>query len=485
LAELNHADRAPAASVFAVTGSRASAISMGTAFAIGRGRSSIRFATCAHVIREVGAEGLRVGGATSRIVSCGDPDGPDDLAIIEADEADVVAQAQGVIRPLSLGFGGETGEDCVAWGFAPVVDYPYPPRDSAPLADLIQLRPIRVRLGAPIRVQRPGGPQVAMWQLATSEELPPGLSGSPVIEAVTDEVIGVASIGETGARRGMAIAAAALEPLWPAVLGKLFKPHDHRGLRFVPIPRGGFTMGTSERRAEELMQHGEVARVANETSATRIVTRSYHISRYPVSNAQYARFVEATGHVVPYRDDPLSRPSSWDPVTRQPPARIEDFPVVLVTWHDATAYCRWLGGRLPTEAEWEKAARGPDGREWPWGDVWDSNCCNTAERGLRDATPVGAFSPAGDSPYGVADMSGNVWEWCNSAAFPYPYSATDGRESPAALGPRVLRGGAWGESRYQARCASRNNTEADDCGFTVGFRVVLPSDSAALTPEDR
>jgi toxoflavin biosynthesis protein ToxD len=155
--------------------------------------------------------------------------------------------------------------------------------------------------------------------------------------------------------------------------------------------------------------------------------------------------------------------------------------VVLVSWDDAVAYCEWLGGRLPTEAEWEKAARGTDGREWPWGDQWDPARCNTMESfNPPHMTAAGSFSPSGDSPYQVADMSGNVWEWCASVIVPYPYQSADGRESRAALGQRVIRGGSWGEGRYRCRCASRNATKPDDMGFTIGFRVVLDADSDLL-----
>jgi formylglycine-generating enzyme required for sulfatase activity len=118
-----------------------------------------------------------------------------------------------------------------------------------------------------------------------------------------------------------------------------------------------------------------------------------------------------------------------------------DHPVVGVSWYEAVAYCRWLTEalqaagaldesevvRLPTEAEWEKAARGEHARRWPWGDDFDPAWAITGESGLRRTTPVGKYSPAGDSPYGAADIAGNVWEWCSSLYRDYPFDSDDGR----------------------------------------------------------
>jgi len=152
---------------------------------------------------------------------------------------------------------------------------------------------------------------------------------------------------------------------------------------------------------------------------------------------------------------------------------------VNVSWFDAVAYCAWLSEKtgksyhLPTEAEWEKAARGEDGRVYVWGDEWDETKANSMEGEAGDTTPVGHYSPDGDSPYGCADMAGNVWEWCHSLDRPYPYNLRDGREAPETDGPRVLRGGAFLDSERLARCASRNGVRSNFRSRSYGFRVCV------------
>jgi len=198
---------------------------------------------------------------------------------------------------------------------------------------------------------------------------------------------------------------------------------------------------------------------------------TYRIARYPVTNAEFAEFIKATGH--------KSKAVKRD---------LPDHPVVNVSWHEAQAYCKWLteklradgtlqadeNARLPTEAEWEKAARGEYGREWPWGDEWDPAKCNSAENGPGTTTPVGQYSPQGDSPYGVVDMAGNVWEWCQSKYAPYPYKADDGREELKDVEAlRVVRGGSWDLDRYGCRAAVRLRSGPAFFYYFVGFRAAL------------
>ena len=152
-------------------------------------------------------------------------------------------------------------------------------------------------------------------------------------------------------------------------------------------------------------------------------------------------------------------------------------PVVGVTWHEARAYCAWLSAqtgkvyRLPSEAEWEAAARGLKARAYAWGKGFDASRCNTFESHIRGTTPVGVF-PGGDTPEGLVDMSGNVWDWTSSLYRPYPYRAEDGREDVEnADDPRVLRGGSWYDPRDDCRCAIRLRFNPDVRNGGIGFRV--------------
>jgi formylglycine-generating enzyme required for sulfatase activity len=200
----------------------------------------------------------------------------------------------------------------------------------------------------------------------------------------------------------------------------------------------------------------------------------FQIDRYPVTNQEYKRFVDETGHPVPHYDVSWcdTRGYNWDPETQTFPEGKADHPVVLVTLEDALAYAQWAGKRLPTEAEWERAARGTDGQTWPWGNDATPGLSNTSEAGVHATTPIEKHAPDGDSPDGVADLVGNVWEWTSSLFKPYPYDAHDGRENLGATGWRVLRGGSWRNDLFTARGYTR--LDGDFLFFNnVGFRCAV------------
>ncbi|MBI3962898.1 MAG: SUMF1/EgtB/PvdO family nonheme iron enzyme [Deinococcus sp.] len=229
------------------------------------------------------------------------------------------------------------------------------------------------------------------------------------------------------------------------------------GVDFVLVPAGPFTMGSDTGSADERPVHT-------------VTLPDYYIMRTEVTIAQYDQLVQATGR---------SRPNTS--------GRGPTHPVRWVDVSDATAYCTWLGQggafttRLPTEAEWEKAARGTDGRVYPWGNLIDRSranygaegeCCSgDASDGYADTAPVGSF-PSGASPYGALDLAGNVWEWTSSLHWPYPYVATDGRENSSASGDRVLRGGSFYNSASNVRSALRSFARPAWRNNGVGFRCV-------------
>lgn len=254
-----------------------------------------------------------------------------------------------------------------------------------------------------------------------------------------------------------------LQPHLLRQIGSVLAPANTRlELEWILIPAGGFVMGSDGRTdpratSDEMPQH-------------RLVLPGYCISRFPVTNAQYSRFVAATGYAPP---------SHW-PTGHIPPGR-EEHPVVNVAWHDAQAFCAWAGVQLPSEAQWEKAARGRDGRLYPWGNEDpEASRCNY-DRAIDDTVPIGTYA-AGDSQFGVADMAGNVLEWTRSCwgtqvatpEYQYPYNAADGREDPNADRKmlRVLRGGAFNLGAACLRCAFRTSGAPARGRPNIGFRVV-------------
>ena len=243
---------------------------------------------------------------------------------------------------------------------------------------------------------------------------------------------------------------------------KVVRPFKLLEPEMILIPAGEFLMGSDpsvdkDAQPDEQPQHT-------------VYLPDYYLAKTPVTNAQYAAFVQAT----------FLQPIHWK--GEKPPGGKEDHPVVNVSWHDAIAYCHWLAEvmgkpyRLPSEAEWEKGARGTDGRIYPWGNRWDVKRCNTWEGGQKDTTSVETY-PQGASPYGLLDMAGNVWEWCSTLLRGYPYQPNDGREDLEGEGFRVLRGGSWYGHLDLARCAFRNGRYPDLRLSVVGFRVAASPSS--------
>lgn len=241
----------------------------------------------------------------------------------------------------------------------------------------------------------------------------------------------------------------------------------------ILIPAGSFLMGTSDEQIEQLLRHETWAQewvdqglFQVEQPQHTVALPAYEIAVHPVTHAEYYRFVFNSGYRAP---------RGW--IGFHYPEERADHPVVGVSKVDALAYCKWLSAatgrnfRLPTEAEWEKAARATDGRIYPWGNSFDPWRCNTVESAKGSTTPVGAYSKGGDSPYAVADMVGNVWEWTSTLLQPYPYQQGDGREAAAANAKCVVRGGAWYYSRRLARCAAREGVLPDYTSPALGFRL--------------
>ena len=243
----------------------------------------------------------------------------------------------------------------------------------------------------------------------------------------------------------------------------------------ITIPAGSFWMGTSDQHIQTLLDKEDWASEWHnsdlfmaELPAHQVTLNTYQIAKYPVTNAEYYVFIFNTGYKVP---------KNWTGFKF--PEGLETHPVTGVSRMDAEAYIQWLNKssgsryRLPSEAEWEKAARGPESRIYPWGDNFDPWRCNTIESGKKLTTPVGSYSPGGDSVFEVADMVGNVWEWTHSLYAKYPYDAKDGREDEAGQGRRVLRGGSFGSDRHYARCACRNDGYPGRRVNFIGFRVCV------------
>jgi formylglycine-generating enzyme required for sulfatase activity len=228
------------------------------------------------------------------------------------------------------------------------------------------------------------------------------------------------------------------------------------------VPAGEFLMGSDPNK--------DSASYGDERPQHRVKLPAYQVARFPVTVAEYACFVR-TGHAEP--KSPYNQ-LTWKAQLEGRP----DHPVVNVAWPDAVAYAAWLAKqarrpwRLPSEAEWEKAARGTDGRIYPWGDAFDKSRCNTREGGRGATTPVGSY-PHGASPCGAKEMVGNAWEWTSSDFTGYPYTPDGGRETSPNPGNKVRRGGSWNYDAKLARVAFRGAGQPVNYDNYYGFRLVL------------
>ncbi len=213
----------------------------------------------------------------------------------------------------------------------------------------------------------------------------------------------------------------------------------------VLITEGVFIMGNSKSRKDERPTH-------------KVYLKAFYIDRHETTNAEYREFFRATGHRV------TSYPFEKD-------FGKEQQPVVGVSWSDAVAYCRWAGKRLPTEAEWEKAARGTEGFIYPWGNNWQPEYANSRLSELNCTTGAGKYQ-LGISVYGIFDMAGNVWEWCADYyhATYYPNSPYHDPRGPKKGVFRALRGGSWSDDFFNLRTAARRGAKPSTRLNNIGFR---------------
>ncbi len=240
----------------------------------------------------------------------------------------------------------------------------------------------------------------------------------------------------------------------PPLRGSNINPID--GAVMVWVPAGAFLMGSTPEEEDA---------GANEMPQHRVTLDGFWIYKHAVTVAQYHTFCQATHRQLP-------EAPSW--------GWLDTHPMVNVCWEDAGAYAEWAHAKLPSEAQWEKAARGKDGRIYPWGNEWDVQKCSTAagEHSPRMSMPVGSL-PAGASPYGCLEMVGNIWQWCADRYGERYYRVSPAGNPPGAMQgtARVVRGGSWFDfTRECLRVARRSKSEPMNSGNDLGFRcVVLPA----------
>ena len=246
----------------------------------------------------------------------------------------------------------------------------------------------------------------------------------------------------------------------------------------IVVPASSFIMGLNHPRATD------------EKPAHTITLSHFSIDRYEVTNKQFAAFIKATNYIT--AAEYPTAPEFSDGINWRHPEGIgsdisqrSDHPVVYVSWDDAQAYCAWQNKRLPTEAEWEKSARGNAGHMWPWGQDYAAKHANLwdPEDGYPSTAPVGSFEN-GVSPYGIYDLAGNVWEWCADwySEKYYANSPEQDPQGPATGRFKILRGGSWTSQIGTLRTINRFKLLPQDRSSPIGFRCAQ-SMTAASEPE--
>jgi len=223
-----------------------------------------------------------------------------------------------------------------------------------------------------------------------------------------------------------------------------------KGSEMILVPVGEFTMGSDTGNDDEKPIH-------------KIYLNNYYIDKYEITNVQYAECVSAGKCTQPHETNSDTRDTYYG----RP--KFANYPVIYVNWMQAKAYCEFAGKRLPTEAEWEKAARGTDGRMYPWGNDEPNDKLLNYGGNVDDTTEVGSY-PNGASPYGVMDMAGNVWEWVSNDYKVYPYKADDGHEDLLSNNNKAIRGGSWFNSSLNSRASGRLFDNPTNNSYLIGFR---------------
>jgi formylglycine-generating enzyme required for sulfatase activity len=503
-------------SIVRVTGADGKANAFGTAFVVHDDAVHTHLITCEHVVREVGGRDcIRIDEHTATVVASGEDVGLD-LCVLRVDGS--------LTRPsLSMRDNGAANHPFVTAGFQAY-------------ADRYLIREISGSLGTRVGVETAHGTaRVDAWDLVMTTEgrLQRGYSGAPVASAATGEVLGIVTHREDDGRRGLALSIASLHQLDLApslqrflkiprssgrdsqdlqqrradTPGEVVRIDEFIQLDFVRVPEGVFRMGSNPRKDRSAESW--------EQPQHEVYLSEFHIAMYTITQEHFSVFVADTGYITTAEQQHSSYVwggehtgimkvlgANWrDPTgpeygiyeTTGPfgPELVKTVnngnderpftrhPVVQVSWHDAINFCSWLTKRtgivfrLPTEAEWEKAARGTDGRKYPWGASRPTPKRLNYNDNVGATTPVGSY-PDGVSPYGAYDMAGNVWEWCSDWYSDNYYAASPPRDpSGPPMGElKVYRGGAYGlDQPWGVRCTDRYGFYPYGRYTGVGFRI--------------